>query len=449
MTKHSFKYIPVLSIFCIALLVRIIYNATVAHGYIPEFDANYYNTIALNLNSEHCFCLIPYVQETGRAPLWPFIMAIIYAVTGPSNAYSRLFLCFLGSGTCVLTYLFARDIFNKRIALVVGIIAAVYPGLFIYDGWLYTESVYTFFTMGFAYSLFQLQRNSQMRWMITCGICLACASLTRPNGISLLALVLIWAVFMLRSRTLSWRTLVQGGLVITFLTFGLIAPWTIRNYNQDHRFILVATGGGAVMAGSYNDAAVTSTRFGYVGMWLPIDFIQPRPTDGSDQALTAYAYQWMRTHKVQTLFLFSQHFINMWRPYTSEEGLPALEFPDRLSSHVVWDLMNITPILIILLAAFGLVVTLRTKWKDLLIPYLIIGLTIVLCIILYGSSRFRAPIEPLLVLLTGGAIWWLTSTEPGTLRSWLNRGREIAEAEHVRSSVSLRPLNDASTLSQH
>jgi hypothetical protein len=49
-------------------------------------------------------------------------------------------------------------------------------------------------------------------------------------------------------------------------------------------------------------------------------------------------------------------------------------------------------------------------------PYLSILLTIIQRLIFYGSSRFRAPIELMLVLLAAGAIWWLTQNEPGTLR---------------------------------
>ncbi|HLI71420.1 MAG TPA: hypothetical protein VKV19_16820, partial [Ktedonobacteraceae bacterium] len=131
------------------------------------------------------------------------------------------------------------------------------------------------------------------------------------------------------------------------------------------------------------------------------------------------------------------HFINMWRPYTSEQGLPVIEFPTRLSSRILWNLMNTTPVMIILLAGWGLIVTLRSKWKDLLAAYLVIGLTIVLCVAFYGSSRFRAPIEPLLVLLAGGVIWWLTSAEPSTLRSLLEKKREVAihEAEPEAANV--------------
>ncbi len=59
------------------------------------------------------------------------------------------------------------------------------------------------------------------------------------------------------------------------------------------------------------------------------------------------------------------------------------------------------------LAAFGLVATWKRKKNQLVVVYLVIALTIAVNVAFYGSPRYRAPIEPLLVLLVGGALWWL------------------------------------------
>jgi hypothetical protein len=65
----------------------------------------------------------------------------------------------------------------------------------------------------------------------------------------------------------------------------------------------------------------------------------------------------------------------------------------------------ITPI-IFALAALGFIVTLK-RWRELFFIYLVILETIAECIVFYGIPRFRAPIEPLLILLAAGALWWL------------------------------------------
>ncbi len=122
--------------------------------------------------------------------------------------------------------------------------------------------------------------------------------------------------------------------------------------------------------------------------------------------------------------LLKLHFINMWQPATYEADLPVDKYFWQKSSKIVLDMMNTFPIAVFILAALGLVFTLR-RWRELLFPYLMILMTIAQCIIFYGIPRFRAPIEPILILLGAGAVWWLTSGEPGTLRSFIARYRKI------------------------
>ena len=133
--KRVKPWLPAVGIFSLALIVRIVYNMTVAHGYVPRFDAAIYEDLAKRIISDHCYCWTAQHATTFRPPLWPFIIAGIYSIFGQHNTYIRLFACFLGAGTSVFVYLFARDIFGKRIALVTGVIAAIYTGLFIWDGW--------------------------------------------------------------------------------------------------------------------------------------------------------------------------------------------------------------------------------------------------------------------------------------------------------------------------
>ena len=451
-------YLPIISIFGLALLIRIIYNLTVARHYIPEYDADLYNNLAKHLVTDHCFCYVPHHPITNRAPLWPFIMSMIYFITGPINFYARLFFSFLGSATCVLVYLFAKDIFGKRIALIAGVIASIYPGLFIYDGWLYSESLYTFLMVAFTYSLYRLQRIAQWqratsdnifliillywlqrasrrRWMILSGVLLGLASLARPNGSFLIVLLFAWTLVMLLAKMASWQTIIKYTVIITCIAAILIAPWTLRNYKATHTFILVAAVGGNVLSGVYNDTALKED-----GIWEPLNKIRPKIdfhghsccdyTGDADN--TAYALHWISTHISSMPYLLGLHFINMWKPYTSEDGLPFIEFPTRISSQIVWNMILIMSFPIFLVAAFGLVVTWKRWKKHLFVVYLVIALNIIQNVAFYGSSRFRAPIEPLLVLLVGGAIWWLTNNEPGTGR-YIFRKKAGHERLHVTS----------------
>ena len=427
--------LPVISGFVLALLTRLLYNLTVASHYYTKYDAALYNRIAYNLAYHHCYCLYLNQPDVGRPPLWPFIFSIFYFLPPQPNSqlldmaqqifYGRLLYCFIGSCTCVLVYLLARDLFGKRIALITGMIAAVYPGLFIYDGWLYSETLYTFLLTAFIYSLYRLQRTAQRRWIIVSGLLLGLAALTRPNGFLLFGMLFLWSVAIILAKVLPWQMVVKSTLVITGIAAIVITPWTYRNYLVSHSFVLVSIGEGDVLLGAYNDTILRGTT----GIWTSPHNITPRPdlptevlrgkdiepyTPEDDKIATNYALHWIEMHWHDMPRLLFYHMVSMWT-YTPESNLPFIEFPGQLSSQVVRYMTLLMPIPIFLLAIFGLLVTWQSRKQQLLIVYFIIALTIIENLIFYGIMRFRAPIEPELVLLAGGALWWLTCDDPGTL----------------------------------
>src|SRR5579883_1340074 len=265
--KRLKPFLPAFSIFCLALLVRVIYNLTVAHNYFPKYDSAQYQAIAFNILDEHCFCLHPHITTTGRAPLWPWLIAAIALIWGRADIYDRLFLCGIGAVTCLVIYLFTRDLFGKRIGLLSGIIACVYPALYIYDGWMYTESLYTCLLIAICYVVLRIQRqeNQCARLWIVCGVLLALLALVRPNGIIVIALLIAWTLFMRWRKLLPKPHTLSNVALTTLIAFALIAPWTIRNYRVSHSFILVATGDGTVLLGAYNDKTLNDP--GYQGSW--------------------------------------------------------------------------------------------------------------------------------------------------------------------------------------
>lgn len=458
------EYLPLLAVFFLALLVRIVYNETAVRGYVPLYDANIYNLIARHLLEAHCYCIYLNHSTVSRAPLWPFLIAVIYFFVGEHNAAARLFFCFLGSGTCVLVYLFAKDLFGKRIALISGVIAAIYTGLFIWDGWLYAESLYTFCLTVFTYSIYRLQRSTlpapaepiatarhpfptvllrlrhqlgRQRWIIFGGVFLALAGLTRPNGVGLFGLLFLWVLLVILAKIMPWRTVVKAGLGIALLGLLIIAPWTYRNYTVSHAFVFVSTGIGEVLLGAYNDRVFENDPNAY-GLWRPpwhtLGHDAPNYTPANETLDLEHAFTWMRTHLSVMPYLLSLHLENMWRPVTFVHGLPMKEFPTRRSAQFVWSLMQTMPIPVYILAALGLLATL-SRWKRLLVVYLVIVLAIAENVLLYGSMQFRSPIEPLLVVLAGGALWWLTCNEPGTLRYRFSRKKIVQEEAAVHEEA--------------
>ena len=454
--KRIKPILPAIGIFCLALIVRIIYNNTVAYHYYPLHDSAFYQGIAFHVLNEHCFCLEAYVPTVDRAPLWPLIIAGISVIFGPNDYFARIFLSLVGSGTCVLVYFFARDLFSWRIGVVAGVFAAIYPELYIYDGWLYTESLYIFLLFAICYALYRLQLTPERNWRIwiICGVLLGLLSLTRPNGIIVIGIFIIWSFIMVWQKFFSVRVTIRGVLLSTLIAIVLIAPWTARNYLVSHSFIPVATGDGTVLLGAYNNEVLIKSTYpgGPKGTWINPnvsrpDVVRPFPLYtcappcevAREAAFKDAAIQWIQANIKVMPYLLKLHFINMWQPNTYEADLPTVRFAQQPSTQFVVHMMKTWPIYLFILATLGLVVTLW-RWRELLFIYFMIILTVAQNIVYYGSARLRAPIEPMLILLAAGFIWWVTHKQKGTLRWLIDKIRSKDQIAVHTSDQSERPL---------
>jgi 4-amino-4-deoxy-L-arabinose transferase-like glycosyltransferase len=327
----------------------------------------------------------------------------------------------LDSGTCVFVYLIAKDLFGKRIALITGIAAALYVGLFIWTGWLYSETLYTFFLTALLFSLSRLQQmmllakiykdeyknvsKAELLYVVASGLLLGLTLLIRPNGIILIGLLFLWVALI--GKVISWKTKLKNILIILLISTIINVPWLYRNYQVTHTLIPISTI-GTTLIGNYNDTVFQGDHV-IRGMWLPPantvnpDFHNYTPAD--EQKDTSRVINWMRTHINEVPILLGLHLLNMWTPYLYAHGLPFEQFPNRLTSKFMLYFIPTISIPVFLLAFVGLLVTWSYRRKQLLLIYLMITLTILQNIAFYGSPRYRAPIEPLLIILAGGAFW--------------------------------------------
>jgi hypothetical protein len=446
------------SVFLLALIVRVVLNLTVARSYTPTADAAYYILIAQGLLHSGCFCAYPPASTISRPPLWPMTIAVIYGIFGPHDLYVRIFLCFTGAGTCALIYLFAADIFNPRFGLLADVLASIYPQLYVYDDWLYADSLFIFLTMAFAYSLLRLQRTGKIRWMIWSGLFLGLAALQRPNGIATMALLIAWVIIIGVSKALPWKRVIKEGIVVLCVATLLIAPWTIRNYAVSGSFVPVAVGQGTVLIGSYNDAITKPTPF--FGSWINPDVADPalghryhfaerqgpRAQLSRENSFQQAAEQWIKQHVSLLPTLLEAHFIDLWKPLANDSDQPVSRFSSRESAKLVTAMADDDLFFVYVLAALGLLFTFRQRWKELLFFYLLAIYTIAQCLALYGTARFRAPIEPLLIILIAGAIWWFVQQLRVNRTMGKTNNKNASPQKTVASSSLISDSKSAGTM---
>jgi 4-amino-4-deoxy-L-arabinose transferase-like glycosyltransferase len=420
-------------LFLFAFSIRLVYNLTVAARYTPEHDSVQYQQIGFHLIYAHCFCLHfatpPYLPTIGRAPLWPTMIAVFSVFFGPGDLFVRLFLCVLDAFTCLFIYLILKKTGDRRLALLGGFFAALYPDLYVYTGWLYAETLYTFLLTALCYIVFLLQSQPRRYLLLLSGLVLGLLSLTRPNGLEIIAIFSIWLLVAGRRKKYSWSRVFAMVATVCVIACIFITPWTLRNYSVSGHFVPVASGDGTVLLGAYNDEMLNRpwNQITWIGpaqsapqvahTFPPYNTATARECDARcevqrETTFKKTALQWIPDHITALPHILIAHFANMWIPEIYEADLPVDRFPTLLSSHIVLIMMRVLPIPVFLCAALSCVV-LRRYWRELAFIYLTILFTIGQCIIFYGSPRMRAPIEPLLIILaitTIGKITQLFST---------------------------------------
>jgi 4-amino-4-deoxy-L-arabinose transferase-like glycosyltransferase len=407
-----------LFVFLFSLFICVLYNLTVAAHYTSTRDSIQYQMIGIHFIKDQCYCLhLPY-STVNRAPLWPVILGLFSLLFNTNDFPVRMFLCVLDASSCLIIYLFARRLFNERLALVAGIVAALYPGLFLYTGWLYSEMLYTFLLLALSYTLYLFHNQPRTYYIILSAILLGLLALTRPNGLLMLIPLLGWLLVHEGHGWIQWRALLRHTMIVLVIVAVMIAPWTVRNYTVTASFVPIASGDGTVLQGAYNDQVVAQPW--YQVTWMnPLlatpDLAKTFPPLACNAACEVNreniykqtSINWIKTHISIMPVALAKHFLNMWIPIVSEADLPSTRFPGQLSSQIVLAMMIIMPMPIFLLAIWGGIM-LRRSWRQLLFIYLTILITIGENIAFYGAPRFRAPIEPWLILfavVSGSHIW--------------------------------------------
>jgi 4-amino-4-deoxy-L-arabinose transferase-like glycosyltransferase len=403
----------------------VIYNLTVARNYIPQHDAAMYVGLAQNFLKWGCYCFGPGMPTTYRPPVFSLFLAQVFLVTSPNTLYARIALSVVGALTCVFVALIARDVFGPRVGALAGLMAATYPQLFIWDAWLYSESLAVcLFTASCLVVMRVVNRPVGWRWALAGGL-LGLTALTRPNGIYALGAVVIWAIGALRMRLIPPPRALAGTLVLVAGCLAILAPWTVRNYIvTGGAFVPLSTGTGDVIAGAYNTAAITwPWRRGswvnalIVPYWSPQDralLVQAelRPCWGAcevakDHVATGLGIRWAESHVRDLPNLMVFRMMQFWSPASpiGEAGMP-IGRPFAVGY----------PVLVFILAAVGFV-THRRQWRALLLPWLFGAIVVVGALVFYGSPRMRAPLEPILLVMAAGGLAYVLALA----RSWVVR----------------------------
>lgn len=341
-----------------------------------------------------------------RAPLYVWLLGLLYAVFGASIWVARLFGLALGVVAPLLTRRLAERVYSPSAGLIAGLLHACYPVAIYFDLELLLDPLFTV--------LLQLCLLALMRWWdrpgsataLLTGLAFGLASLARPTALVLAAAVL--AIMLLRTAVAARfkeATLCTLGLML------VIAPVTIRNVAVADDPVLIASQGGINFFIGNNDAsdgvsAVLPQPYGHNWQLADIVYEAEKVHDRTLRPgeVSAYwtdrAIDWIEAHP--SAFL-TRSLAKVGLQFSNEEfsnNRNLAEFFNRVPL-LKWNPLSFG--VLVPLAVLGLV-----GWRDnrkLWVLILLLLLYVVAGSVFFVNARFRLAVLPLyFVLAAGGTV---------------------------------------------
>lgn len=387
-------------------------------------DALTYDALAKNLSDGAGYQIDGNFQEYTRIPpLFPVLLAGVYALCGPSIMAVGLVNALLGALTAVVLYYLVRLCFasqenpedGERTAFIAACFFAVYPLEIFNTPYVLKENFSIFLTVGFAYAWASMLCASidgvgrSLCGAILTGILLGFSVLSRFTHVGLLVFFLLGNCWWIWKRGVARNSIMRGSITATICFLLVLSPWLARNYNLFGQLVLSSHGPARYLYNANSDVAMPEYNGYFEGRGgqqrenSRVDRATPNNPLAQEKRYAGSAARSMLSRPGHLLLLLTGKLVSMWRPVW--EG----------SSPRSWLVLGGPYILLMALALPGLVLS-RRHYRDetttqmvlfLLMTYYVIG-----HLVFWGMIRERQYVEPYLMAFAAycfGVITWRRS----------------------------------------
>ena len=334
-----------------------------------------------------------------KAPAYPAFVGVVYSVVGVSVGKLLLIqTLLLGPVVIFLSWLLARRLFDARVAVAVAFVAALYPHMWQWEGRLYAEALAL--PLGLLLLLLVLEREPTVRRAALVGAVMAASLLVRPSSFFFFAGIAVawWLAAGLRRGTL----LLGLSVLVTVL---LVAPWTARNYRVADDFIPISLQDSAAY-GTFNDDAANDPRSPYA--WRVRTRREANLFDGPPipdaefrEELQRRARDYVKDHPASVPKAFFWNGLSRtWDIRRPAYAIDEVSFEGRTKSV---SIAGIALYYVLLAAALVALWRLRAR-RTLVLPVLAMALAASVVFTTIAATRYRLPLEPMIVVLACYAV---------------------------------------------
>ena len=395
----------VLLIFSAAFILRLMMAFWLPQEVIWP-DGKRYERVAINLIEGQGFGDL--VDNRRSVPTQPLLIAAVYGIFGKSYLALRIVSAAIGAASCVLGSLLARQLFGSLAALFAGALLVAYPHLVYLSALFeYPQGLGILLMAGFLLSLLKFRRDERPAMLLLASISLGALVLTLPT---VLLFVPIFALLVLN------RDLKQSALRLAIIALGLgltLGLWTVRNYSEYGRLMIVNAAGGANFWAANNETYAQygkravipacgpgneSTTYCHEHRAVQAQLRSlriPRSEKVWEHERMAWKHgmQFVRESPSRFIRLSVKRFVQLWSPWPDAVHTGT---PRGGSARDIISAMVYVPLALLALA--GLVMSAKRHGRQLMPVYLFLIVFVIPLTIFLPTMRYRLPVDFLLAI---------------------------------------------------
>ena len=352
-----------------------------------------------------------------QAPLYPYLLGVIYAIAGRSVLLVRIVQALIGSASCALVAVAGSHLFSSRRAgIAAGLMLALYAPAVFFDGLLQKSTLDVFF-MCLALWLISRTipvslkpdttnaRHSRTTSFLWLGLAMGGLALTRENAIVLTAVIAVWTLVAHRIRPTAF--FLAGAAIV-------LVPVAARNaYVGGGFYVTTSQAGPNFYIGNNPRGNGTYQSLRY-GRGAP-EYERVDATELAEYALrrsltpaevssywTNQAFDFIASQPAAWLRLMARKIALLWN---------AAEMVDTEAqeTHAEWSfvLRLLGPVghfgVLVPLALIGMIATWQQR-RRLAVVYAMLAVYAASVVVFYVFARYRYPLVPFLALFAGAGV---------------------------------------------
>ena len=405
------------------LAITVAVGAAIRVGYIVGWrrdatvggDPYYYHYGANLLADGHGF-ISPlaytanhHVQQAADHPPLYIAYLALWSLIGVRSALGHMLASvLLGLGTIVLVGLAGRRIGGSRVGLLAAVIAAVYPNVWVFDGFLLSESMAMLMTSAVILAAYRYRDRATPARAAALGALVALAALSRAELV-LLAVLVVVPVVLGRGSWEAWKRRLPDLVVAGVACVLVLLPWITYNITRFDKPVYLSAGFEMTLSTSTCDTTYYGKFTGYWSMQCALDQLTAAglTNDNSDQSEHSSVFlhsslDYIRDHldRVPTVVLVRWGRITgLYKPLQQAD---LDQFPEGRERWVALSGLGCYYVL----AGFAVVgvIALRRRRAPVYLLLAPIGTVLFAVTVTFAMTRYRASAEPALCLLAAVGI---------------------------------------------